>query len=230
MIQRDRTGGTHDCGGDAAAYVLGALEADEAQAFRKHLESCAVCRDEVMALQQVADALPMAAPQQPVPRGVRRRVLRAVRADARLQSSAMRRRWQWPSLALERPALALAATAAAAAAIFAGVEIGTSGSSGTRLISASVGNAEVRVSGSHADLLVRHLPPLAHGRIYEMWLQRGQQPPVSTHTLFTVTKNGTGEVGVPGSVKGVSRLMVTAEPAGGSLAPTTTPVIVASLG
>jgi hypothetical protein len=37
-------------------------------------------------------------------------------------------------------------------------------------------------------------------------------------------------VGVPGSVKGVSRLMVTAEPAGGTLAPTTAPVIVASLG
>jgi anti-sigma-K factor RskA len=226
MTQRDHTSETHDCGADAAAYVLGALEAEEAQAFRRHLESCAVCRDEVLALQQVADALPMAAPQQPVPRGLRRRVLRAVRADARLHSSAMRRRWQWPSLALGRPTLALAA----AAAIFAGVEIGTSGSGGTRVITASVGNAVVRVSGSHADLVVRHLPALAPGRVYEMWLQRGQQPPVSTHTLFNVTRNGTGEVGVPGSVKGVSRLMVTAEPAGGTLAPTTAPVIVASLG
>ena len=57
-----------DCGGDAAAYVLGALEPLEVDAFRAHLAGCIVCRDEVAALQQVADALPMAAPPRP-PRG-----------------------------------------------------------------------------------------------------------------------------------------------------------------
>ena len=68
--------GTHDCGGDAAAYVLGALEPGEAEAFRAHMHECAVCRDEVEALGGVVQALPMAAPQYLAPRGLRRRVMR----------------------------------------------------------------------------------------------------------------------------------------------------------
>ena len=32
-----------DCGADAAAYVLGALEPAEAEAFRRHMTSCVVC-------------------------------------------------------------------------------------------------------------------------------------------------------------------------------------------
>ena len=39
-----------NCGLDAAPYVLGALEPEEARAFVRHLERCAVCRDEVAAL------------------------------------------------------------------------------------------------------------------------------------------------------------------------------------
>ncbi len=35
------------CGDDVAAYALGALEPAEAEAFVRHLESCAVCRDEL---------------------------------------------------------------------------------------------------------------------------------------------------------------------------------------
>ena len=52
----------HDCGGDAAAYALGALDRQEADAFRAHLESCVVCRDELAAFRPVVDQLPMTAP------------------------------------------------------------------------------------------------------------------------------------------------------------------------
>ena len=55
--------GTHDCGGEAAAYALGALDAAHAREFLHHLEHCAVCRDEVEVLRGVVEALPMAAPQ-----------------------------------------------------------------------------------------------------------------------------------------------------------------------
>ena len=72
-----------DCGADAAAYVLGALEPAEAEAFRKHLASCVVCRDEVTAFQEVAELLPLSAPPQPVPRGLKNRVMVEVNADAR---------------------------------------------------------------------------------------------------------------------------------------------------
>ena len=86
----------HDCGGDAAAYALGALDPTEAEIFRRHLEECAVCRDEVEALGGVVQALPMAAPQQPMPRGLRRRVVRAVRQEAGLRADPpVRRPSEW---------------------------------------------------------------------------------------------------------------------------------------
>ena len=62
-----------DCGADAAAYVLGALEPAEAESFRAHLATCVVCRDEVSAFQEVADLLPLIAPPQPVPSGAQAR-------------------------------------------------------------------------------------------------------------------------------------------------------------
>ena len=41
----------------ASAYVLGALDPAERQAFEAHVAGCATCRDEVHSLQRVADAL-----------------------------------------------------------------------------------------------------------------------------------------------------------------------------
>ena len=48
-------------------------------------------------------------------------------------------------------------------------------------------------------------------------------------TLFAVTSRGTADLGLPGGLTGVTRVLVTLEPAAGSRAPTTRPVIVARL-
>ena len=69
--------------GDGAAYLLGALEPDEAEEYRRHLDRCATCRAEVAGMRRVADALLMAVPQYRPPAGLRRRVLRAARDEAR---------------------------------------------------------------------------------------------------------------------------------------------------
>ena len=45
------------CGEDAAAYVLGALEPAEAEAFRRHLADCPACQKEVAELEQVTGSL-----------------------------------------------------------------------------------------------------------------------------------------------------------------------------
>src|SRR5205823_2647816 len=81
MTANDHTTGRGGCGADAGAYVLGALEGEEAQAFRRHLAICVVCRDEVAALQTAVNALPMAVPQLPTPRTLRRRVMSSIRAE-----------------------------------------------------------------------------------------------------------------------------------------------------
>jgi anti-sigma factor RsiW len=52
---------TRPCGADVAAYALGALDAGEVEAFRRHLDSCVVCRDELAAFQHVVDVLPLSA-------------------------------------------------------------------------------------------------------------------------------------------------------------------------
>lgn len=224
----------HDCGGDAAAYVLGALEPDEAEAFRRHLTSCVVCRDEVTAFQQVAEALPMAAQHHEPPRRLRRRVLGAVRAEPHARTSAAERRRPSRRLpGLPSPALAVGALLVAVLAI-AGIEISSSGSSGSRVIQASVigssGAAQLRVGGGRAELVVDRMPPPPAGHIYEVWLlKRGDRSPSPTSTLFSVTSSGAGDVGLTGDLHGVSEVLVTPEPAGGSLVPTHTPVIVAQL-
>src|SRR5579884_796932 len=159
MSRDDFTSKTHDCGRDLAAYVLGALEPAEAEDFRRHLDSCAVCRDEVTAFRQVVDALPMAAPQEPAPRELRRRIMRDVRAEPRGQARRASPLWSpWERL-VSRPALAAGLAAALAAlAIVGGVELGSTASSPAKVIQAAVtgvpGSAQLRITGGRAELIV----------------------------------------------------------------------------
>jgi anti-sigma-K factor RskA len=213
------------CGEDVAAYVLGALEPAEVEAFRRHIADCEACREEVEAFEQVTSALPPASTVHAVPKDLRRRVMREVRATPK---AAGEKRAAPVRLPLARGSFAWAGgLAAVVIAVIVAVAIATGGSSGTRVIQASVGSAELRVAGGHADLIVHRLPQLPAGRIYEMWVQHGTAQPIPTGTLFSTTLSGTASVGVPGGLHGVSAVMVTNEPAGGSLAPTSAPLIVA---
>jgi hypothetical protein len=231
--------------GDAAAYVLGALEPYELEPFRYHLSTCAICRDEVAALKVVADMLPGAVTPTVAPRALRKRVLSTVYDEARLFEAATNRgdrrgrSFRLRSGApIFRPATVLGATAFLALGILVGA-IGLAGGGGSagpssRVIQATVPNsaalttAEVRVTGSRAELVVAGMAPPPAGHVYEVWLQRGAQTD-RTDALFTPTTNGSADVDIPGDVKGVSTVMVTAEPAGGTDSPTTSPVIRASL-
>lgn len=238
MSSKDAMSDGRDCGLDAAAYVLGALENDELEAFRAHLAGCAACREEVAALQHVADALPAAAPPVAPPRDLRRRVIESVRAERKVAAS--------PAVADRRPArphrrLSFApprlwapfgGTLAAAAAVVVAIVLATSGSSPTRVIQASVrgaGTAQLILASGRGELVVRHFPSPGSGRIYQVWLKRPHQAPSPTRTLFGVTSAGGGEVGVVGDLHGVSEVLVTAEPLGGTSVPTTAPVITAQL-
>jgi anti-sigma-K factor RskA len=220
----------HDCGADAAAYALGALEPAEAEAFREHLAECAICRDEVSAFQAVVDVVPHSAPPQRVPRSLKRRVMAEVNADARATQpsagSRPRRR-----LSLPRPALAALSLVLVAVVAVAAVAVFSSGSS-TRIVRASVtwpGHAIVRVTGGRGELVVSGMPQPPSGKIYQVWVQRGSAAPSPTSVLFTVTASGAGTVDVPGNLNRVNTVMVTPEPRGGSPAPTHAPVLVAKL-
>jgi anti-sigma-K factor RskA len=228
-----------DCGADAAAYALGALETEEAQAFAQHIATCVVCRDEVAAFQGIVDGLPLAAAQTPAPRRLRRSLISSVRGEpkaARVSAGSGRR--GRVRAALARPTLALAAALTALAGAIVGVELSSHEPTSTRLqarvIQASVAiphaDAVLRVSGGRAELVLRHFPAPPAGKVYEVWLKRDGRAPAPTDALFSVTSAGSGVVGVPGDIRGVSEVLVTPERLGGSLRPTHAPVIVAQVG
>jgi anti-sigma-K factor RskA len=228
--ERENMSGPHDCGGDAAAYALGALTPSEAEAFARHLDECSICRDELDALRGVVEALPMASPQYPAPRRLRRRVLRAVRQEPRSGTATQPTR---PRLRPARRGLLGAAslTIAVAAAVVL-VLVSPSGGTG-RLIQAQLtgvsGSAQLRIRSGRGELIVHHLTAPRPGRVYEVWLKSPHRNPVPASVLFDVSSAGNAEVGLPHSLKGISQVMVTSEPDGGSPAPTSQPVIVAQI-
>ena len=233
MSGEHRSTSAEGCGANAAPYVLGALGEDEYEAFVAHLDSCAVCREEVAALQLAADALPVAAPQLRAPTELKEQVMASVREDAlrrRRAVSSSRRSWGLASLAT-RPAFALAG-AGAVIALLAVLALGGGGAGGGRIVRAQVlaagARASVRLHARHAELRIAGLPQTAPNRVYEVWVQRSGAPQ-PTNALFTVTRSGSATVGVPGNIAGAKVNMVTSEPVGGSRVPTRAPVIVAKL-
>lgn len=234
----------HECErreSDAASYVLGALSEHELESYREHLSGCGECAAEVAQLQTVADSLALGVVRVEAPASLRARLMGVVNGEAELLRAAgheadrpPRARPQWRA----RLQPALVATAALAAGLLIGALAINSGSSShtqTQTIEAIVvapghhATATLRKAGSHVELVVVGLPAPPAGRIYEVWLERGTQAPEPTDVLFSVTHSGAGSVGVPGNLSGVSKVLVTDEPLGGSLKPTRTPIIVASV-
>jgi anti-sigma-K factor RskA len=218
---------------DAGAWVLGALDERAAAAYEDHLRACAACQAEVARLRVPTDALALATEQVAPPPELRDRIMRVVESEARLLQATgpqadrpPRRERRW----FLRP-LPLAGLAAATLAVGVAGGVLLSGES-TRTIQAQVtmtgARATIRVTGDHAKLEVSGMRNPPAGHVYQVWLKRGAKAPEPTDALFTVMR-GHGHVDVPGSVKGVDQILVTSEPRGGSLAPTSSPVITAAV-
>ncbi|HEX2679719.1 MAG TPA: zf-HC2 domain-containing protein, partial [Candidatus Dormibacteraeota bacterium] len=63
-----------------AAWVLGALDPDEAEALRTHVEGCATCTEVAARLRRVVGVLPLAVEEVAPPPRLRERVLDAAAA------------------------------------------------------------------------------------------------------------------------------------------------------
>jgi anti-sigma-K factor RskA len=227
MSDRDRTTDRRECGGDVAAYALGALDPAEVDTFRRHLQTCSVCQEELTAFQHVVDELPLAATPHKAPSAIRRRVLREVNADARATAGSARRDRR-PGWRVPRPALALGVTLLVAAAVVVGVVSGSSSGPTARVITGQVvgpGTAQLRIASGRASLVVHHFAQPPAGKIYEVWIVHGKNAPTRTTALFSPTSAGNGVQEVPGNLRGVSAVLVTPEPMGGSPHPTHMPVI-----
>jgi len=221
---------------DAAAYVLGALDDDGR--YREHLAGCAPCRAEVGELQAVADVLPATVAPAVASRALRGRIMASVHSEAELLRAAGERADEPPvrqrgifSRRLWLPAGGAAAFAAALAAVLV---IALSGGSGSpvrvrsAVLAASESGARVVLieRGHRGELVLRGMRQAPPGQIFEVWLKRGSTAaPQATDALFGVTSAGNATVSVPSDLRRVSEILVTHEPVGGSLHPTSVPLL-----
>jgi anti-sigma-K factor RskA len=231
---------SHERWQDAAAtYLLGALTEAERAEFEAHLESCPACREEIAELRVAAEALPVAAPPMRPPPALKARIMdevereAALLADAREPAPRPRRRFAWPRFALPAPAVAALACAALLVGLGAGAFLFGGGSGETVHFQRSGGltanaSAELDVSGGNAVLVARGLPEPPAGRVYQVWLQRAGEAPEPTAALFTPRSDGSATASV-GDVDGVAKVMVSSEPRGGSPAPTSAPILTATM-
>jgi anti-sigma-K factor RskA len=229
---------------DTGAFVLGALEVEERAAFAEHLRTCDHCRREVAELRVAAEALPLTAEPVDPPPELRDRIMEVVRAEARAPDEAARRerrgraagRARGRRLAVGRAPLAVAACALLALGVALGVLAGGGDDGGGEARSVQADVAVAGASGTlrveddgDARLVVRGLPAPPAGRVYQVWRQvPGEDAPRPTDALFSVSRDGTATVDVPGGVGGVERVLVSDEPRRGSRAPTGEVVLTAA--
>jgi anti-sigma-K factor RskA len=213
---------------DIAAYLLGALEPGEAAELERHVAGCAECEQELERLRPAVRVLPETVERMEAPPALRSRLMEQVRSEAPGSQDApvARRapRWRFGL----RPLAGLAALALVVAAI-GGYAISDSGSGGgpkttTVVTGHSPGvTAEMVRQGETGTLRLANLHQLPSGKVLQAWVQRGNQV-VSAKALFVPNSDGTATATIDG-MNGVSTVMVTAEPRGGSVQPTSNPIV-----
>lgn len=219
---------------DLAAYVLGALDPEEARELERHMEGCEHCRAGLRWLMPAINALPESVEQRQPSSSLRTKVIGEVRRDAAEQSHSWRRRL---AAALRgsgrgpvalRPAIGMLAVLLVA--VVAGIAISSGGSEqaggGSTIVSGKAPGIVAKVvreeGESDGTLHLSNVEPLHGDRVLEAWVQRdGDVAPV--RSLFAPDDEGNATTALP-NMKGVEAVMVTIEPAGGSEQPTSDPI------
>ena len=215
---------------DVGAYLLGALNDLERQAFERHLNGCSECQDELERLRPAAEALPASVEQLAPPPGLKARLMAEVEGDVtaageRDGAAADRRRGWLSGLRLPRMAYV-------AAALLLGLVIGFGvaqlGGDDSRTVPVTVAKAmpdaggTLQISGNDATLRLHNMPELNASRVYQVWIQHGDRlVPART---FEVGSNGRGDVDLP-SVDDAQGVYVTREARGGAQVPSENPIV-----
>jgi anti-sigma-K factor RskA len=220
---------------ELSAYLLGALAPREAEALAQHLEGCQRCREEMRWLAPALDALPETVARMQPPPQLRERLLAEVREDARRATDAASERrggldWlrdvarpHW------RPLAAGAAVLLIVAAVV-GYEIGNGGSEGGGGTVTTLETKEptgllaaVSMEGTeHGRIKLSNVPSLPPDKVLEAWVERDGEVE-AVRALFVPDGEGQAATTI-GDMRGVSTVMVTREPPGGSEAPTSEPI------
>ncbi len=213
---------------DIAAYLLGALEPGEAAELERHIAGCGECEEELQRLRPAVRVLPETVERVEAPAALRTRLIEQVRSEAASSQAppAARRSPRW---GLGRRPLAGLATLALILAAIGGYAISNSGSGSSPKTTTVVSGhspgvtAEMVREGETGTLRLANLHQLPAGKVLQAWVQRGQRV-VSAKALFVPNPDGTATATID-DMDGVSTVMVTAEPSGGSVQPTGAPIV-----
>ncbi len=207
-----------------AVYALGAVNADEARIVSAHIAVCPECREEYAKLKSSADAVALSADDRIDARycpALKERVMRSIETP----NIATRRRTQ---------PLALIAVLALAAAVVFGIfslnaerrlnELQIAGAQQYR-----VPDGDVLKNGERVYLVMRTLPALPAGHVYQAWTLAPGAKSVAPSVTFVPDDRGFVVVSLPQASAKISAVAISVEPIGGSQAPTTKPLFVQPL-
>jgi anti-sigma-K factor RskA len=217
------------------AYVLGALQVETLADVGEHLMTCEN-HPEADELRTVAGALAFAAPEAEPSSALKTRLMAAVREDSSASAPASNRTGLLERLKQLVPSRAVpyALAGALAIAVIALVitNVGGGGSD-------QPGRATVFLSGENSAGAVVHeledgvivvdaagLKPLDTAHTYQLWSISAGKP--SSLGLMGSAPNGEALAVARVNISDIDSLAVTIEPAGGSIAPTTDPVLIGS--
>jgi len=219
---------------DLAGYTLGALEPERVGGFEHHLEECERCRADLRWFATAVESLPESVTRREPSAQLRERLMAEVRSDAEAGPAggegSARRLPAWlrgRGAQGWRPLAGLTAIALLAVA-FAGYEVGNGGGGGEARSTIVAGHApgvtaKVERSGEQAELRLANVRPLPEDEVLEAWVQREGEVEAVTG-LFVPDREGNASTMIA-DMNGVETVMVTREPAGGTDAPTSTPIV-----
>jgi len=183
------------------------------------------------------------------PAGFKDRVMAPVRAEAALfeaaragayeptthEGASARRSWRAsPRLRPSaRPPAAILVAVLVLVAVGGGLLAGGLGAGGppktvfAQLESGQPRNASARLElrGDRARLRVSGLRAPGRGRVYQVWVRRDRQVPEPAGAVLRVDARGAAQARLQGDVRHFDQVLVTSEPAGGSVLPTSLPVL-----
>jgi len=229
---------------EVAAYAIGGLDPDRVEELKRHLAGCKRCQEELRWLSPAVEALPEAVERQAPPPELKQRLMAEVRADAAAEERRARTE-ERRERAESRPGIGewlrglnvggltwkpLTGLALAILVIAGGIgyAVGNGGGSGgAHTIEVEPGSngiaAKVVTEDDRGELHLTGVEQLPKGRVLEAWVERdGIVEPVPA--LFAPDQAGRASTTIE-SMNGVSAVMVTREPAGGSKKPTTKPFV-----
>ena len=215
-----------------AAWVLGAVDAPEAEMLRAHLETCPTCPELVSRLRRAVSSLPLVVDEVAPPPRLRESILAAA-ASGRLAPAASptrvkvlptalnTRRFDWR--VFERIPT-YAAAAAVMLALVVGIVAGDLAGqrpaapsqvarytmTGHEGMAGATANVVVLKADGVALVTFNGLPSLASGKVYELWLitSTSRADPAG---VFVPDSNGTTLVVVNRPLKGYTTIAVTLE-------------------